>query len=165
VTYQANADAWLQQSSPSNNYGSDSILKVKSQGTNDNFRAVVKFNVPTTLPAGCVVESATLRVHSPSATNGRTLQALRLNGSWTEGGINWSNQPATAGTAATATSGTGYREWLVTAQVQDSFTAGNHHGFLIRDAAEGASGFEQQFTSRSSSTNKPLLVVRYTQAP
>ena len=64
--------------------GSDSILKVMSKSGAANLRALVRFNLPS-IPAGCVLDAATLRIYSPSASSSqRTLQALRLNGSWTE---------------------------------------------------------------------------------
>ncbi len=163
-TYGADADAWIDQNSPSNNNGSDSILKVLSKSGSDNMRAVVRFALPTGIPEGCVVQSATLRLFAASSTGGRTLQALRVTGSWTEGGATWSNQPATSGAAATTASGSGYRQWNVTAQVQAMFTAGVNNGFLIRDANENQN-HEQQFNSRQNGTNTPQLVVTYTQAP
>jgi hypothetical protein len=159
TTYNANADSWIDQGSPSNNNGTDSVLKVMSK-SGSNLRGLVRFNMPAELPSGCVVESATLRLFAASAANGRTLQALRLNGSWTEGGVTWGNQPATTGAAATTTSGTGYRQWNVTAQLQATFDAGANHGFLIRDAAEGQDA-EQQLNSREKGENLPQLVVSY----
>ena len=75
--------------------------------------------------------------------------------------MTWSNQPATAGAAATVASGTGYREWSAAAQVQAMYTGGNN-GFLIRDAAEGGSGLEQGFHSREKGTdNPPRLVITF----
>jgi hypothetical protein len=165
VTYQANADAWLEQNGPTSNKGTDSINKVKSQGPTDNFRTVVRFNLPTSIPAGCQIASATLRMFAPSAVSGRTLQALQLGGAWTENAITWGNQPATTGPAATLASGTGNRDWLVTSQVRGIFAAGANYGFLIRDAAESGAGFEQSFHSRESGSNRPTLIVQYTQAP
>ncbi len=162
--YGVTADAWLEQNSPSSNKGGDSILKVKSQGPTDNFRALVQFNLPGTLPNGCVILSATLRLYSPSWTDDRTLEALRVNSNWAENSVTWANQPATAGAAATTTSAQGYREWDVTAQVQEMFTAGASYGFLIRDAAENGGGSEQQFHSREKGETMPALVVRYTPA-
>ena len=157
----ANADAWIEQNGPSSNKGEDSILKVKSQGGNDNFRTLVRFTLPATIPTGCVVESATLRLYTPSGTEGRTLQALRLTGSWSEMGVSWSNQPAAAGAAATTPSGSGYREWDVADQVQMMLDAAANHGFLIRDANEGSSGAEQQFHSREHNNNPPQLVIQF----
>jgi hypothetical protein len=74
--------------------------------------------------------------------------------------VNWSNQPATTGTAAATASGSGYREWAVTEQVQAMFAPGANHGFLIRDAVEGAD-FEQQFHSREKGQSLPQLVIRF----
>ncbi|MBX3055542.1 MAG: S8 family serine peptidase [Anaerolineae bacterium] len=159
VTLIANADAWIEQNSPHNNKGSDSILKVKAQKSNDNFRALLRFSLPTP-PSGCVVDTAVLRLYAPSWKNGRTLQALRLTASWSEMGVTWHNQPATAGAAATTTSGSGYRQWDVTAQIEDMFANGNY-GFLIRDATEGGSGAEQQFHSREKGETPPLLVITF----
>jgi parallel beta-helix repeat protein len=162
VTVSANADAWLQQGSPNDNKGSDSVLKVKSQSGNNNFRTVIRFNVPATLPSGCVIESATLRIYAESSVAGRTLQALRLTGSWSENGVNWANQPATNGVVATTSSGNGYREWTVTSHMQADYAAGaQHYGFLIRDAAENNGGAEQAFRPRGNGNNRPQLIIRY----
>jgi hypothetical protein len=158
ATALAAADAWIDENSPTNNKGTDSILKVQSKGPRDNFRALVRFTLPTVPPA-CVVESATLRLYAPSAKTPRTIQALRLASAWSENLVNWSNQPQTTGAAATAAAGTGYREWSVTAQVQAMYSDANH-GFLIRDAVEGQDA-EQQFHSREKGENPPQLVVRF----
>ena len=56
------------------NKGSDSILKVMSK-SGGNLRALVRFNLPT-MPQGCSVESATLRIYAKSAAGGRTLAGL-----------------------------------------------------------------------------------------
>lgn len=157
--FTASGDAWLDQSAPATNKGTDSDLKVVSKGSGQNARTLVRFTMPS-LPAGCAVQSAILRVFAASATSGRTLQALRVTGSWTESAVNWSTHPATAGAAATASSATGWREWAVAAQVTASYSAGSHHGFLLRDAAENAGGVEQKFNSREQSTNRPQLVLR-----
>jgi hypothetical protein len=160
VTYSANADAWLDQGSASSNKGADSILKVQAKSSN-NYRALVRFSLPASPPAGCVVQSATLRLYAPSWTTGRTLQAFQLGASWSESGVTWTNQPATTGTAATTTSGSGYRQWTVTSQVQAIFSSGANHGFLVRDATEGGTGREQQFHSREKGSNMPQLVVTF----
>jgi hypothetical protein len=55
-------------------------------------------------------------------------------------------------------SGTGYRDWTVTTQVRRMYE-GQNNGFLIRDSAENATGFEQQFSSRENSVNEPELVI------
>jgi hypothetical protein len=161
VTVSANADSWIDQNSAGNNFGSDSTLKIQAK-SNNNFRALVRFAQPASIPAGCVVQSATLRMYVDSATSGRTLQALRINAAWAENSVTWSNQPATTGAAATTPSGSGsgYRQWIVTSQVQAMY-AGTNHGFLIRDSANGGSGFEQQLNSREKGENMPQLVITF----
>lgn len=157
ITLEATADAWIEQNSPNNNKGDDSILKVKAQKSQDNFRALVRFTLPT-IPAGCVVETAVLKLYSPSWVNGRTLQAYRLAGNWNEMSVTWNNQPSIIGTAATTSSGSGYRQWSVTTQVQNMFIEGSY-GFLIRDSSEKGSGYEQQFHAREKEEYPPQLVI------
>jgi hypothetical protein len=155
----AAADAWFDQASTSDNKGSDSVLKVMSKGPVNNLRAAVRFANPAA-PSGCAVASATLRLYAGSARSGRTIEALRLAGGWTEPGITWNTQPPTVGPAAATTSGTGYREWDVTAQVRAMYEAGVNNGFLVRDAAENADA-EQQFNSREKGENQPQLLLTF----
>jgi hypothetical protein len=89
---------------------------------------------------------------------------LQANAPWTEGAVNWSNQPATTGTAITTSSGNGYREWNVTTLVQSMY-GGTNNGFLIRDASEGGGGSEQQFHSREKGSEMPQLVITFGPAP
>jgi hypothetical protein len=156
----ANADAWLEQSSPTSNKGSDSDLKVMSKSSNQNQRSLVRFAMPVA-PAGCVVESATLRLYASASSSGRTIQALRVNAGWSEGSVTWSNQPPTTGSPATSTSGNGWREWNVASQVGGAYAAGAQHGFLLRDATENGGGQEQKYNSRSHGSNRPQLVIRF----
>jgi parallel beta-helix repeat protein len=158
ATLSANADSWVLQSSASQNYGTDSVLKVDTKSAT-NARALVRFNLPS-IPAGCTVTSAKLRLHAGSYKEGRTLKAHRLASAWTESNVRWSNQPATAGAAATATSGSGYREWSVTSQVQSMYVDGNF-GFIVRDGTEDATGFEQAFHSREKKEFPPRLVLTF----
>jgi hypothetical protein len=156
VTITANADSWIDSGSTSQNKGTDSVLKVRSKAGGVN-RAVVRFALPT-VTSGCVLQSATLQMYAKSAVNGRTLQAFALVGTaWTENGVTWANQPTTSGAAATSTSGAGWRNWAVAAQVGAMY-AGTNNGLLIRDASEN-NDHEQQFDSRESGANAPRLVL------
>lgn len=162
-TVVSNADSWVNQASPTVGNGSDSNLKVVSKSGSQNARALVNFALPT-IPSGCSLTSATLRLNNKSPVSSRTIQALRINASWTEAGVNWNNQPATTGTAATATTpaSAGLMNWTVTSQVQAMYTAGASNGFLLRDATEdNTGGAEQQFDSRESGTAalRPRLIV------
>jgi large repetitive protein len=151
------ADSWVLQSSSTSNYGKDSILNVESKA-GANARALVSFGLPA-IPAGCQVADVKLRLYASSYKEGRTLQALALGAPWSESGVTWNNQPATTGTAATTTSGSGWREWNVTSQVQAMYNSGTNHGFLIRDSAEGGGSILQGFHSRKKSTDQPPELV------
>jgi hypothetical protein len=157
----ASADSWIQQKDPGKNNGTDSMLKVTSK-QNENTRALVRFNLPAT-PANCQITAAELRLHNASGSPGRTYQVLRVTGSWTESGVTWANQPATAGNPATATtpSGAGQMKWDVLAQVQ-AMAEGGNNGFLIRDSLEGGPGIEQQLHAREKAPDQPpQLVITY----
>jgi hypothetical protein len=77
--------------------------------------------------------------------------------------VTWSNQPATTGTAATATTPSiaATMTWNVTEQVR-AMAAGTNHGFLLRNATEGSGDAEQGFNSREKAPdNPPQLVITY----
>ena len=159
-TASANADSWMNQGSAASNFGTDAILKVKSQSGNSNNRMITRFALPA-VPAGCTVTLARLRLYASSSTAGRTLQALRVNAAWAENTVTWANQPPTTGTAVTTTSGAGYREWTVTPQVALMYS-GTNNGFLIRDATENGAGPEQSFHAREKAPdNPPQLVLTF----
>jgi hypothetical protein len=165
VTASAERDTWVLESSPTGTFGTDSILKVDSKA-GGNARALVRFNLPT-IPAGCQITGATLRLYSGSYKEGRTLQAVRLNGSgpvWMDNNVTWSNQPAPATgvtpALAQSRSSAGYVDWNVTAQMAGMY--GNNKGFLIRDANENGGGMEQGFHSlEKGADNPPQLVITF----
>jgi hypothetical protein len=159
ATATSDADSWIAQNTPTATNGASTSLAVRSKPS-ANQRALVHFALPA-VPAGCTVTGAVLRLNAASATNRRTLQAAALAAPWAEGTVTWSNQPSTTGTAATSASGTGWRQWTVTAQVQAMY-AGANHGFLIRDASEGAGTAAQSFGSREGGAGTaPQLVVTF----
>ena len=159
ATVNANADAWIDEGSPATNKGTDAMLKVMSKSPSNDVRGLVRFAMPT-IPSGCAVESAKLRLFASSWRDGRTLEALRISGAWTEGAVTWQNQPTTTGAAATTAAGSGYREWDVKSQVTGMYASGSAQGFLIRDAAENQDA-EQQFFSREKGESPPQLVVTF----
>ena len=145
---------WVAQKTPAATNGASPSLAVGSKAS-ANQRTLVHFALPA-VPAGCKVTEAILRLNATSATNGRTLQAIALTAPWTEGAVTWNNQPSTIGAAATTASGSGWRQWTVTTQVNAMYTGANH-GFLIRDASEGAGrAATQSFGSRESGARQRL---------
>ncbi|WP_020519219.1 CBM96 family carbohydrate-binding protein [Catelliglobosispora koreensis] len=157
ATRTADYDAWITRSWANTNFGKDTINKVRSK-LNADARTLVHFGLPA-LPAGCKVTSAKLRMYEGTAVTGRTLRVTQVTSAWTETGVTWNNQPPTTGTAATASAKAGWVEWTVTTQVAGLYTTGNR-GLQIRDAAEGAAGYEQRLHSREN-VNKPTLIITY----
>jgi hypothetical protein len=158
-TLSADADAWIDSGSTSTNKGTDSVLKVMSKSGN-NLRALVHFDLPT-MPAGCQLDTAELRLYAGSSSSSqRTLEALRLDGPWTEGAVTWANAPLTSGLAVTTISGNGYREWDVVTLVQAMYSTGQENGFLIKDATENQDA-EQQLFAREKGENPPQLVITF----
>jgi hypothetical protein len=159
-TLTATADAWIDQNSSTSNKGTDSTLKVQSKGPSDNFRALVRFTLPA-IPAGCTVDSATLRLYAASYKTGRALDAYQIAANWGENGVTFANQPPLANTTpGRALSGFGYREWIVTDHVHSMYSTGGYHGFMVRDAFEGEDS-EQQFNSREKGEFPPQLVLTF----
>ena len=165
VTASANADSYADQDNASSNFGTSTIMKVRAQltvlGIGGNSRALVRFTLPA-IPDLCTVTGATLRLFASSSDSGRTLEAVRVNAAWTEGGVNWNNKPATTGTAVSVSSGSGYRSWAVTSMVTAMYS-GTNNGFLVRDDAESPllGAPEQRFNTREAASNPPELVITF----
>ena len=151
----ADFDSWVAQATPGSNFGGDSVLKVKSL-SGGNQRALVHFTLPA-VPPGCRLESATLRLYASSATDGRTLEVLRIASEWSESEVTWANKPGTGGAAATTASGRDALEWDVLALARDMYSHGAH-GFLVRDAVEDEAG-EQSFHGSEKGEDRPPELV------
>jgi hypothetical protein len=165
ATVTAVADSYVDQGSPTSvGGGSDTYLVVNAQA-GDARRVYVRFDPMPTIPSGCTVSTATLRLFSESQVAGRTLGAYRADPSvatWTEAALNWNNKPAALGTAATAVvpNSDQYMSWTVTTLARDIYALGNN-GFVVRDQDETGGGAWQQFNSRSVASNKPQLYVAW----
>lgn len=165
----ATADAFVDEASPGDAFGSATALDVRS-GTSDR-RAFARFNLAgCSLPAGAWVNSATLKLHLSSApAASRTYEAHRVTAAWDEAAISWNGQPAVAASAtSTATVGTtspATVEWAVTADVR-AFADGTatDHGWRIRDGDEAATpDMTSVFSSREHATpaQRPSLTISY----
>lgn len=166
VTASASADSYVDEQSASSNFGSAALLKVRAQisvlGLVGDARTLVKFTLPT-IPDLCTATQAKLRLNAATASGStRTLEAFRVNAAWAENTVTWNTMPATTGTAVTAASGSGWREWTVTSQVAAMY-AGANHGFLVKDSAVLSllGTFLQEFNSREAASNQPELVITY----
>jgi hypothetical protein len=161
ATVTAEADSWVDQASPNSANGGAASLLVRSQALG-NRRALVDFPLPA-IPAGCSLTQATLNLFAGAASAGRTIDVFKAGASWTEGGVTWSNQPATTGSAASAASATGALSWDVTSQTQAQYS-GTDTGFIVRDSAESAlTGVQQTYQAREGApaAQDPSLFVAW----
>lgn len=166
TTLYSSGDSTVLQSDANNTtYGSSSnTLAGVYSSPSANGRFLVKFTLPAA-PAGCSVETATLRVYDRVVSSStRTIDAYQANGAWTEGSVNWNNQPGTTGGAVSTTrpSSPGWMSWGATSMVQAMY-AGTNNGFLLKDSAENGADQFNQFDVRELS-NDPQLVVTWTSA-
>ena len=162
LTASASRDSYVDQGSPTSNFGASSDLFVQSKSGPQNRRTLVQFTLPGA-PAGCSLAVATLRLNNTAGAAGRTIDVYRAAASWTETGVTWNNQPAATGTAvgAASSSSTGWRTWDVLAHVQAMYSGANN-GFVLRDRTEDAAASpEQKYQSREGSPNDPELVLTF----
>ena len=159
-TVVADADSYVDETllAQGTNFGTASTLAVQSSVL-ANRRTLVHFTLPA-VPAHCSLTSASLWLNASAATAGRTLDAYRAASSWTEGAVTWATAPGVTGSATSSSSGTGWRQWNVTAQADAMYSAANN-GFVVRDATESdLVGATQTFSSREGA-NPPQLVVSF----
>jgi hypothetical protein len=172
----ASADSYVDQASlqQGSNFGGATALQVESSRTlvtllPTNKRSFVKFDLSScSIPAAAAVQSARLSVFLSSApAASRTWNVDRVTAGWTEGGITWSNQPATTGSTSitTGTTSNVTLQATVTSDVQ-GFVSGSltNNGWRFSDSAETGSPTQNgQFRSREFGTasQRPTLVVDY----
>jgi len=156
-----NTAAYVDQATPSTNYGSDTTLRVRSQSGSLNRRSLVKFDLPTA-PPGCTMTNATMYMYASTPAAGRTIQVFRAAASWNGGSVTWNNQPTTTGTAVTSASlsAAGYQSWDVTSHVASQYS-GTNNGFIVRDATESSGTAAQQVYDSDNAANYPVLVVTF----
>jgi len=183
-------DSYINQASPTTNYGSNTALAIGSYGTS-NKRSLLRFDL-SSIPAGSTINSATLWLYyyGRSGTDpvGRTYRANRLTSGWieagwnSEDGITWNNSDSTTawGTAGgdftatdsattTVPSAFGWMSWTVT-NIAQGWVNGSYpnNGFLIKDDTEGsASNYEADFYSQDYTTDRffrPFISIDYTPA-
>ncbi|MGH3065320.1 MAG: DNRLRE domain-containing protein [Gaiellaceae bacterium] len=165
----ADADSYVNEASTGSNFGTATILDVRSSSSGDR-RVFARFSLTScSIPANSLIATANLKLFmstAPSAS--RTYDAHRVSASWTETGVTWTNQPAVAASAtssvATGTTSNVTLTWAVTTDVQAFVDGTANNGWRIKDRTENSS------TARSSSfrsaeygtaSQRPILEITY----
>jgi PKD repeat protein len=149
-TFSAEADARVQESSPSTNYGTSFL---RADGGNDpDVESYLRF----TVSGVDSVTSAKLRVHATSGTgNGPAVHTAADNG-WSEAGLTWGNRPARTSTGVDDKASIAADSWIefdVTSLVAGSGT----YTFVL--ATNSSDGVNLSSREATTSANRPHLVV------
>jgi hypothetical protein len=167
VTLYPTADAYVNASSPSTNYGSETSLYVGASSEED--LTYVKFDLAS-IPQEANVISAKLEIYlSGKSGNIYAVPADRIgayfcsDNSWQELGITWNNRPSFSSTPTGSWSFgmidfTGYKSWDVTADVRTALTSGIITEVLKFQSKTGNG--QALFRSREGSST-PRLEVEY----
>jgi len=170
VTLSSVIDSYVDQSLPTNNYGTTTTMQVSSYNVGpNNRRSFLQFDI-SSISSVAIIKTATMRLYldtAPAAS--RSYDAHRVTASWAETGIDWNNKPTVAG-SATSTQATGtasgvWLSWDVKSDVT-GFLAGTYsnYGWQIKDQVEDfATDYDSVFRTReyTGTTYDPQLVVTY----
>lgn len=156
------ADAFVRDGTyTTTNYGTDTILYVKSSGTVDlNRQSFLKFNIDNMTG----VTAVKLRVYGNNNTDNvsTSINCYGVNSdSWTETGITWTNRPTslTSSLGAISVNNTlQYYEFDVTSFVQTEFAGDKVASFVIKDPAGAQRSL--LFKSKEAAQFHPLLVFQ-----
>ena len=150
TTFHPVADAFVNQSIPSINYGTDTTLRVDNSPME---RSYLRFTVSGFSGA---INSATLKMYANSSlTTGFNVEKLS-NNTWTESGINFSNAPA-AGALINKSAAVKSGTW-VSVDVSAYIKANGTYNLALNTS----SSTKLNLASREDKTHAPQLIVSST---
>jgi len=147
-------DSHVRQERPSNNYGTNSNLRVNSDGSDVRI-TYLKFDLSSL--AGQTLATARLRLMPKDTVSGTYSVKSSSATNWTEGAITWSNRPSLGstvlGSIAGATAGAWVEFDLTASQLQSAV------GGLLTLAIDTTNNDELSFESRETSTEPELILT------
>jgi hypothetical protein len=158
-------DSMLDKNNPTRNNGTYMYLMV-NYGTGRTVRGIVEFTGLSAIAKGSTINTAELELWSRYNSPRDNYGIYRINASWAEMTVNWSNQPAHFATAYAKVNvpSPGTYKWdvkkLVDEWVQGTYT---NYGFILkRDNEAGGSWAYFVSSDYATSTSRPKLTVDYT---
>jgi 2',3'-cyclic-nucleotide 2'-phosphodiesterase (5'-nucleotidase family) len=162
------ADAQVASGSPGTNYGTSTNIFIQSStavGTFGVERGLLKFDL-SSIPAGSTITGATLQLWNWKSTGAALPVEVRgvSDDSWTEGGVNYGNQPVPGAVLDTQTLASGttnvWYAWSVTGFVQSQFAGDKVVSLLLKPADEALAGAPSYgFDAKEFGSNAPVLQV------
>lgn len=163
-------DSYVDQGSPTANYGSGAYMYVRSyyaKPTFRNARSLVEFDI-SDIPSDATIDVATLRLYARySSASGRTYVVSRITGSWIEMGVTWNNKPTVTTDneiEVTMVSADNWLEVNVKNMLQDALSDG-FVGWRLKDKFENSATSKQgTFCTKEHATSywRPQLYVEWT---
>jgi hypothetical protein len=154
--------------SPGTNYGTSSNIYIQSSTASGSFgveRGWLKFDL-SGIPTGSTITGASLQLWNWKATGAALPVEVRgaTIDSWTEGGLNYANQPAFGSVIDTQTLAAGVTNvwygWNVTPFVQGQFAGDKVVSLAVKAVDEAlAGGPSYGFDSKEYGSNAPVLQV------
>jgi hypothetical protein len=163
VEITAEADSYVDSSSPEATHGSDTSIVASYSDTSGTTRYVYLKYPFSSIPSTASIESASLKLYVFD-TDESTFVMYLVSSSWSESTVNWNNKPSEGDALTSSSFSAGSYNTVtdssITSAVQNwvDGTATNY-GLVIRKAS-GAEG-NVTFLSRHNSSNKPMLRVQY----
>jgi PKD repeat protein len=151
TTFVAVADAHVNTSSPTKNYGTATTLRVKDEGSSSTYNSYVQFVVSGL--GGAAVRTATLRLYvTDGSDDGGTLYAV--DSGWTETTLTYATAPALTGAALGSAGQVTAGQW-VTLDVTGVVTGEGVYSFgLTNDSSNSV-----YYSSRQGKGSQPPELV------
>jgi hypothetical protein len=163
VTLYSSADAHVRECEPGRNFGDYDMMSTGygytgNCGSCSRSRCFVRFDLPPEI-AGSTIAQATLAMYTDAyghcgGAASITLGTYRANGSWSEAGLTWSNQPAVAGSASDSVTipygAADPYSWDVTTIVQAWASGSANNGMVIKPVNEGGNTVYRAFYTKEA---------------
>ena len=152
LTLSPDADAQVNQGSPTTNFGSAATIGTDFSTGTSNIESFLRFTVSGVTPGA--VRSVKLRLHSTSDGTADGPAVYTTGNSWSETTINWNNKPAPTSAATDDKGAIAANSW-VEYDVTPFVTANGTYSFrLATSSTDGV-----YFSSREAASFQPELVI------
>ena len=162
------ADATLKSQYPDTNFGAEQILELSYSNIDTPLEKVilVRFDL-SGLPAGAVIESASLELFQVGAVGNLTemVGAYYVTSVWDEGAVTWNTAPTIDPSGVVIPLDSGFRQyksWDVTSWAQYWLSHRRQNcGVLLRRLTDQYYYFGRTFESKDHNEMMPRLVIQY----
>jgi len=167
ATLDAVADTTVISWQPDTNLGNDDYLQLSYNSVHGEvYEAIMllQFNLDSVLPAGAVIDSATLELYVSSSDGAElvTVTTYFVTSPWSESTVTWNMFPEADPTGTVSTvdnSPEVYMSWDVTSYAQ-TWMGGTNNGLYLRGPIDGTY-YGMTFESREHEESVPRLVVTF----